>query len=794
MSTSEEDAAAVLTETSAPLNFSEITPSQFGISIESFTPKSLHSKDKSRLAQIKVRRRSSVGVRGSPETNSLIRFMAQQKMKTPPGSQTPELVKSSPFFPRVASTLRQKMASFQNLMDVVESDACDPLPVQDSNTGGRIRTIDNLSDGISCSEEKENNPPATPTPSKRRCLGLLEGCSLEIRQASAFMPCSSLKDQEEFMGDLMSSLYQDTVCELQSAGPPPSDDPAKAPPPEPSSPVHISVLEMKPTGKDDFTKKTSVKVKKQVRFGGPLSPELFDKTLPPSTPLQKGGTPARALTPGGNLQPRSVLKTPQRSESKTIQCRPDFLSPAGVGASPTLAMPRTRRMLSEGDDDDEINDGKSSTAIVKSASKAPEFLSLQTVAEEKPCNETQRSSRRKRKANSLFLQQPEETGPVKRLTRSAAKSACGKMKEASGASRRWNKDVDRSLYGSRAYASKNPTLSPISERLSYISQSPSAQQTSPVKHQAPNQGILISSTMVDDTQGMVGLSVTKGLENTSQDSVPSPSTTKRKVGRLSGSKVRRGLKKRKFSVPDIEGPQDLTGGEKEEPLENQTTSSLEVSKRSSSEHCESGAEEVNAEQLCTQTSVDASCTDSGKSEDDENLQPPTTDSPLPAEESGYSNMAQAKANRGRSSSALKELKNCAKECRTSCDTDENGHGDRADGQNENIQSIAGGKGEEGVANMDLAPWQDDFNFEDVFKPVATRGQRSVRRSLRNQSNTGHSSNGAGLAWLPRTSPDSIKETRRRTRGRRASAASLIQPVLEDTQDASLNELKIQGGD
>ena len=110
-------------------------------------------------------------------------------------------------------------------------------------------------------------------------------------------------------------------------------------------------------GEDDSTKTPVVKKKKQVRFGGPLSPELFDKNLPPSTPLQKGGTPARAATPGGNLQLRSLLKTPPRSESRTPQCHSDLYSPTGVGASPTLAMPRTRRMQSEGDDDG-IKDGK----------------------------------------------------------------------------------------------------------------------------------------------------------------------------------------------------------------------------------------------------------------------------------------------------------------------------------------------------------------------------------------------------------------------------------------------------
>lgn len=90
--------------------------------------------------------------------------------------------------------------------------------------------------------------------------------------------------------------------------------------------------------------------KKQVRFGGPLSPEFFDKNLPPSTPLKKGGTPARAATPGGGLQPRSVLKTPQRSDSED---QLELLGLAGFGASPTFSMPRKHRVAQEGEDDED---------------------------------------------------------------------------------------------------------------------------------------------------------------------------------------------------------------------------------------------------------------------------------------------------------------------------------------------------------------------------------------------------------------------------------------------------------
>lgn len=107
-------------------------------------------------------------------------------------------------------------------------------------------------------------------------------------------------------------------------------------------------------GEDDSTGTSTVKEKKKrVHFGDPLLPEVFDKNLPPSTPLKKGGTPARAPTPGGSLQPRSALKTPQRSESQTPQAQLDLNSPIVFGASPTLAMPRYRRMQSVGEDSEE---------------------------------------------------------------------------------------------------------------------------------------------------------------------------------------------------------------------------------------------------------------------------------------------------------------------------------------------------------------------------------------------------------------------------------------------------------
>uniref|UniRef100_A0A8D3C697 PP1-binding domain-containing protein n=1 Tax=Scophthalmus maximus TaxID=52904 RepID=A0A8D3C697_SCOMX len=545
---SEEDAPPVSKGTSASLNFSALTPCQFGISAQSFTPAaSSSSNHKSRLAQMKARRRSGIGVRGSPETNSLIRFMAQERMKTPPSThRTPEHVRNSPFLPRVASTLRQKMASFQSLMGVEESEASDPMPRQDSYTGGHIKTRDYLSGFIFCA------------------------------------------------------------------------------------------------GENDSAGMSAVKKKKRVHFGGPLSPEFFDKNLPPSTPLQKGATPAQAPTPGG-VQFRSLLKTPQRSEPRPTQAQTDLGCPITFGASPTLTMPSHFRMQFEGEDVEE-KDGK------------------------------------------VKMDQPEESEPVKRSTRSAAKLASGKMKVTT---RQWNRDVDRSLYGSRDYASKDPALSPITERLSFTSQSPTHS----------------SHEIANDNEATGELTVTQAFENPPEDSITSPDSSKEsrrgKGMRLSGQRSRgRGMKKRKVSVADCdllsEVPLDQTAGKTEEHCEDQTATRLEASRETPLSH-----------------------------EEEENL-----------------------------------------------------HGDQAASQHENSSRSSQEDG--GLSDSHLAPWQADFNFEDIFKPVATRGQQSVRRSLRNQS---HSNNSAGLAWLPWTSPDSGKEGRRKTRGRRLSAALPVPPsVSEETRD------------
>lgn len=76
--------------------------------------------------------------------------------------------------------------------------------------------------------------------------------------------------------------------------------------PQEKSPKAINKKQKENTPEDELPtntpsilkKKTSAKRsdKKRISFGPNLSPEMFDKTLPPSTPLRKGRSPARRLS------------------------------------------------------------------------------------------------------------------------------------------------------------------------------------------------------------------------------------------------------------------------------------------------------------------------------------------------------------------------------------------------------------------------------------------------------------------------------------------------------------------
>ncbi|NXF87717.1 CDCA2 protein, partial [Eubucco bourcierii] len=59
----------------APVGFTPGTVAEFGLPQESFSIQSVGASP----ASLKFRRRAAIGARGSPENNSLIQFLAQQR-------------------------------------------------------------------------------------------------------------------------------------------------------------------------------------------------------------------------------------------------------------------------------------------------------------------------------------------------------------------------------------------------------------------------------------------------------------------------------------------------------------------------------------------------------------------------------------------------------------------------------------------------------------------------------------------------------------------------------------------
>ncbi|XP_048098469.1 cell division cycle-associated protein 2 isoform X2 [Alosa alosa] len=475
----------------APLDFPHATPLQFGITTNSFSvPSKL--QDKSRVSQLKARRRSTIGVRGSPETNALIRYIAKQRMQA--SSPTTEHLRLQSSLPRT-QTLKQKMAAFQIVMEEVDEEGKLELMITPGKSDQKLECIgagNTHSDKLDSLLGKENRvtpgylSPATPPPSKRVYRGPLQECEGKIRGATFSAPQEKVR-----VFDFQSIAHQDTTFHRQVE---------HMPFPVLSQQTKASLNRRDEPGVSSVTKK------KRVHFGAPLSPEFFDKTLPPSTPLQKGGTPFRQpVSAGSNLRP--LLKTPQRNEASIQQ--PDFNSPGAADGSPTLSQTKVlqgtvssdivfrdtedevpRLVLEENaevdlvtelnsagiSEDASSNELRGSQAhVVTSLFQTEPFLEEQTGSELKLVSSPQqqqdpatssspaRPRGRKRKPPAAAHAESEPQPGRRRPSRSAAVSASGKMKDSAGKRRFGSKEVDRSLYGRRVYASKNPLLSPVFE-------------------------------------------------------------------------------------------------------------------------------------------------------------------------------------------------------------------------------------------------------------------------------------------------------------------------------------------
>ncbi|KAM6331327.1 LOW QUALITY PROTEIN: cell division cycle-associated protein 2 [Alca torda] len=284
-----------------PVDFATVTVADFGITQESFTKRSIGKSP----ASLKFRRRSAIGARGSPEHNTLIQYLAQQRSNR----QKEAFTQVSPFKPEKDRSLKDKIDAFQTSFKLVQE------AEEETGFSGLAR-VDNASQEAGSSQ---NKIPFT----KERNLGQ---CS------EKFMSDSSGADLKENVGqNLANSSKSDIkICTiLSSCQDVTVTEPAAAASKEWVYEQHNAtkwletaqirdILESHDFSSDHISKDVRSDVvsdlsRKKVSFAEEVSLEIFDESKPPVTPVRTTGNISLNEHTQSGSQLRSALKkTPMK--------------------------------------------------------------------------------------------------------------------------------------------------------------------------------------------------------------------------------------------------------------------------------------------------------------------------------------------------------------------------------------------------------------------------------------------------------------------------------------------------
>ncbi|MGH0187793.1 UNVERIFIED_CONTAM: hypothetical protein FKN15_025932 [Acipenser sinensis] len=257
---------------------------------------------------------------------------------------------------------------------------------------------------------------------------------------------------------------------------------------------------------------------KRVRFGSALHPELFDQTLPPSTPLWKGESPdsllksapcrAEQYLTDGHSDSCSLPQSPERGSDSVLLPDPSVESDAGVQPATPVS--------EEGPPESQPPIAEQDCEILRDSPQAPrgavarwcEFLTLPVSLRVCRSRDGERAEIREKeeaeRAGAALSRQEgapseeegrngsprsQETGGrasvLKYLTLLLSSLCVLQAVRGKGRrGRRGGKPVDRSLYVGRDYASKPPALSPITEDLHSAARTPATPT-----HQGALQGL-----------------------------------------------------------------------------------------------------------------------------------------------------------------------------------------------------------------------------------------------------------------------------------------------------------------
>ncbi|XP_067601288.1 cell division cycle-associated protein 2 isoform X3 [Pseudorca crassidens] len=494
----------------SPLNFSTVTVEQLGITPESFVK---NSSGKSSSYLKKSRRRSTVGVRGSPETNHLIRFIAQQRNLKNASLTKNSPCQGSPVLYRNVHSLREQISAFQSVFHSIKENAkmtdCPELsetegefkitgstkkeslgecqqcefPANLSSKRQRISSPSssdgNLTDAFGL---QIHNVAAFPN-TDRQCavetsanlsekssesgLNLQSGCLVgeypllsELTEASSGIQVADSvegkRSSDAVSVDKFTEEHHDNLCDGGT---------------HPSLILNLAncCKERKAEGQENCTVPDSLNVRKRKRvtFGEDLSPEVFDESLPANTPLRKGETPVRkkdlstlspllleqSPAPEGLLQPNFDDKGENLENIEPLQVSFAGLSPLSKSSiSETLSGTDT---FASSNNHEKIASCKVGRAT-RTSNRRSQLISF---SEESVCNlfNTEAQPYKEKKINRRKSQESNRADRALPRKNQVLKSC--RRKKAKGK----KKSVQKSLYGERDVASKKPLLSPIPE-------------------------------------------------------------------------------------------------------------------------------------------------------------------------------------------------------------------------------------------------------------------------------------------------------------------------------------------
>ncbi|XP_072213286.1 cell division cycle-associated protein 2 isoform X2 [Excalfactoria chinensis] len=424
------------------VDFATVTTADFGITPESF----INGSTAKSPAALKLRRRSAIGARGSPENNTLIQYLAQQKSSR----QKEAFTQASPC--QFARSLKSKMDIFQRTFKSVQEaegktgfcglsqastafqeDGCYFSPGHISKEVRSNVISDQSKKKVNFAEElivgiyDESELPVTPLQTRNASLSESTQSGSQLRSVLKKTPVKQLLDcMKEYSNNAVhrggseSFTVPDRICEA-----------------------------LQTEKSEQYSPKRAKK--KKVTFGEDLSPEIFDKTLPANTPVRKGSKP---VFRSGSDHDSPFIRAGLTEEPLTqpnFDCSDECIEPpqelqeGSVVAEKLLPVENTK----------ETETDKSDVKTTCSSTKRKYV----TISEGTDCSISRATSTK----NAKDTKNPRKNEPQrpKSVTVSAAKKK-QKTKRATFGKRRKRK-VKKSLYGEREMASKKPLLSPILE-------------------------------------------------------------------------------------------------------------------------------------------------------------------------------------------------------------------------------------------------------------------------------------------------------------------------------------------